>query len=79
MKLGKGAGAFVGWTCSGEVYGPEAATGNEAEARAMVECLRWALATRELVASGSLAVFGDSALCIAFMQKRYRPGKAELA
>ena len=33
----------------------------------------------ELVEGGGLAFFGDSALCVAFMQKRYKAGKPELA
>ena len=60
-------------------YGKAAPTNNEAEALAMVDCVEWALQQSRLAESGGLAFFGDSALCVAFMQKRYKPGKPELA
>ena len=86
LREGRGSEGFVGWNCEGECvggkgryYGPLTPTGSEAEARAMVECVEWALSVPELTCNGGLAIFGDSSLCIAFMQKRFRPGKPELA
>lgn len=86
QKQGIGYGGYLGWTCSGECvggsgryYGSLAPTNNEAEAKAMVDCVQWALGVPELSEGGGIAFFGDSALCVAFMQKRYKAGKPELA
>ena len=84
-KTGVGYGGFLAWTSAGiclggagHYYGTDAPTNNEAEAHALTDSLEWMLSMLGDTGGRNLIMHGDSALVIAFMQRRYKPGKPAL-